>query len=208
MSETEARVREAQRLLGEGAPDAAAGLMEELLAGEPDHLEARYALAVARRHQHRWPQALDTLGTVLAARPGFGRAHQEVGYNYIALRNLDRAGAVEVPQGDVVVPHLLVRPPEPRTGREDGAERVQRLGPPVLVPPGDGQRVPRLEMVRLAGEQLFHEPRGRVRRALAEQALRLANPGFRLRQRRPRATYPSNGPCLHRPRVAKQLRNA
>ncbi len=93
MSEAEARVREAQRLLGQGAPDAAAGLMEEVLAAEPDHHEARYALAVARRHQHRWPQALDTLGVVLETRPGFGRAHQEVGYNYIALRNFPRAGA-------------------------------------------------------------------------------------------------------------------
>lgn len=93
MSEAEASVREAQRLLGQGAPDAAAGLMEELLAAEPDNDEARYALAVARRHQHRWPQALDTLGAVLEARPGFGRAHQEVGYNYIALRNFPRAGA-------------------------------------------------------------------------------------------------------------------
>ena len=93
MSEAEARVREAQRLLGQGAPDAAAGLMEELLAAESDNHEARYALAVARRHQHRWPQALDTLGAVLEARPGFGRAHQEVGYNYIALGNLPRAGA-------------------------------------------------------------------------------------------------------------------
>ena len=93
MSEAEGSVREAQRLLGQGAPDAAAGLMEEVLAAEPDNHEARYALAVARRHQHRWPQALDTLGAVLEARPGFGRAHQEVGYNYIALRNLPRAGA-------------------------------------------------------------------------------------------------------------------
>ena len=93
MSETEARVREAQHLLSQGNPDAAAGLMEAVLAVERDHVEARYALAVARRHQHRWPLALDTLETVLKARPNFGRAHQEVGYNYIALKNFPRAGA-------------------------------------------------------------------------------------------------------------------
>ena len=115
-----------------------------------------------------------------------------------------RAGTVEVPQGDVVVPYLLVRPAEARTGPEDGAERVERLGPPVLVALGDGQRVPRFEMVRLAGEHRFHQPRGRVRRPLAEQALRLANPGFRLRHARP-APYPQKGTCLHIPRVAKQL---
>ena len=92
MSEADAKVREAQRLLGQGAPDAAATLVEEVLAGDPEHHEARYALAVARRHQHRWPAALETLNAVLVARPDFGRAHQEVGYNYIALKNFDRAG--------------------------------------------------------------------------------------------------------------------
>ena len=92
VSDTEAKVREAQHLLGQGAPDAAAALMEEVLARDPQHHEARYALAVARRHQHRWPAALETLNAVLATRPDFGRAHQEAGYNYIALKNFDRAG--------------------------------------------------------------------------------------------------------------------
>ncbi|MYE11567.1 MAG: tetratricopeptide repeat protein, partial [Gammaproteobacteria bacterium] len=92
VSDTDAKVREAQHLLGQGAPDAAAALMEEVLARDPEHHEARYALAVARRHQHRWPAALETLNAVLATRPDFGRAHQEAGYNYIALKNFDRAG--------------------------------------------------------------------------------------------------------------------
>ena len=91
--ETEANVREAQHLLSQGKPDAAARLMDEVVGAQPDDLEARYALAVARRHQHRWPLALDTLAIILEARPDFGRAHQEVGYNYIALRNFTRAGA-------------------------------------------------------------------------------------------------------------------
>ena len=67
--------------------------MEGLLHADPGNLEACYALAVARRHQHRWRVALETLATILKARPGFGRAHQEVGYNYIALENFSRAGA-------------------------------------------------------------------------------------------------------------------
>ena len=58
---------------------------------DPAHVDARYALAVAQRHQHRWPEALETLGEILARRPGFGRALQEVGYNQIARRDFANA---------------------------------------------------------------------------------------------------------------------
>ena len=67
--------------------------MGQVLAREPDNVEARYALAVAQRHQHEWTKALATLNGMLERNPNFGRAHQEVGYNYIALENLLRAGA-------------------------------------------------------------------------------------------------------------------
>ena len=67
--------------------------MGEVLAREPDNVEAQYALAVAQRHQHEWTKALATLDGILERNPNFGRAHQEVGYNYIALENLLRAGA-------------------------------------------------------------------------------------------------------------------
>ena len=67
--------------------------MGEVLAKEPDNVEAQYALAVAQRHQHQWTTALATLTGILERKPSFGRAHQEVGYNYIALENFVRAGA-------------------------------------------------------------------------------------------------------------------
>ena len=67
--------------------------MGEVLAKEPDNVEAQYALAVAQRHQHQWTTALATLTGILERKPNFGRAHQEVGYNYLALQNFSRAGA-------------------------------------------------------------------------------------------------------------------
>ena len=67
--------------------------MGEVLAREPDNVEARYALAVAERHRHRWSGALAALKGILERKPDFGRAHQEVGYNHIAREDFVRAGA-------------------------------------------------------------------------------------------------------------------
>ena len=67
--------------------------MHAVLADEPDNVEARYALAVAQRHRHQWSTALGTLAEIHKVKPDFGRAHQEVGYNHIAMRNFPRAGA-------------------------------------------------------------------------------------------------------------------
>ena len=68
-------------------------MMGDVLSDEPDNIEARYALAVAQRHLHEWSKALDTLAGILETQPDFGRVHQEVGYNLIAMRDLSRAGA-------------------------------------------------------------------------------------------------------------------
>ena len=67
--------------------------MRAVLRVEPENAEARYTLAVALRHQHKWPTALGALDDILALKPNFGRAHQEVGYNCIAVQNTLRAGA-------------------------------------------------------------------------------------------------------------------
>ena len=93
VSETQFIVRQAQQLLSEGAPKRAAELVGEVLADEPDNVEARYALAVAQRHQHQWTAALATLADILERKPNFGRAHQEAGYNHIATQSFARAGA-------------------------------------------------------------------------------------------------------------------
>jgi len=93
VTEIRHRIREAQRLLGEGEPDRAERLLRTLLRDVPDDIEARYALAVAQRHQRHWDAALATLRAILDSRPEFGRAHQECGYNHIARRKFASARA-------------------------------------------------------------------------------------------------------------------
>ena len=93
VDEARQRIQEAQQLLARGDAARAAGSMQAVLRIEPDNAEAHYTLAVAMRHQRLFPAALSTLETLLAAKPEFGRAHQEVGYNYIALQDYLRAGA-------------------------------------------------------------------------------------------------------------------
>ena len=84
-------VLEAQRLLRQGSPDSAEQALRGRLRETPDDIEARYALAVAQRQQHRWVVALKTLGALAADKPGFGRAYQEAGYNHVALRDFEQA---------------------------------------------------------------------------------------------------------------------
>ena len=67
--------------------------MRAVLRIEPENTEARYTLAVALRHQRLFPAALQTLQDILTTKPNLGRAHQEIGYNYIAVQNLLAAGA-------------------------------------------------------------------------------------------------------------------
>ena len=91
MDDSEAIVRNAEQLLAEGKPGQAERAMRTMLRDHPDNVDARYALAVAQRHQHQWPEALETLNGVLELRPRFGRALQEMGYNHIARRDFPSA---------------------------------------------------------------------------------------------------------------------
>ena len=93
MTDTQARIQEAQYLLSKNEPHRAEQMMQAVLDAEPDNIEAQYALAVAQRHQHRWMAAISTLSKILRHQPHFGRAYQEVGYNHIALKQYTRAGA-------------------------------------------------------------------------------------------------------------------
>ena len=67
--------------------------MRAVVRIEPENTEARYTLAVALRHQRLFPAALQILQGILTTKPSLGRAHQETGYNYIAVQNLLAAGA-------------------------------------------------------------------------------------------------------------------
>ena len=91
--DAQATVRAAQGLLAGGEPGRAEAVLGDLLRRQPDDIDARYALAVAQRHQHQWAAALATLAEILEQRPNFGRAFQEVGYNHIARRDYARAGS-------------------------------------------------------------------------------------------------------------------
>ncbi|MCY3730841.1 MAG: tetratricopeptide repeat protein, partial [Rhodospirillaceae bacterium] len=91
MTELQTTIRTARELIGAGRPAEAAQMIADALDAEPGNSEALYALAVAQRHQHKWADALASLEQVLGQRPGYGRAHQEVGYNRLARQ--DYAGA-------------------------------------------------------------------------------------------------------------------
>ena len=91
MDDARAVVQKAQALLASGEPQRAESVLGELLRQQPENTDARYALAVAQRHQHRWTAALATLAAILEQRPNFGRGHQEIGYNLIAKRDYARA---------------------------------------------------------------------------------------------------------------------
>ncbi len=93
VTEVQSSIERAQYLIGKGDPRGAEQLLTAVLGDDPDNVEARYALAVSQRHCHEWPRALATLAGILTIKPHFGRAHQEVGYNHIAQKNLVRAGA-------------------------------------------------------------------------------------------------------------------
>ena len=93
MAPTRDPVQQAQELLGAGEPVRAEQVLSEALPNMQGNLEALYALAVAQRHQHRWDEALAALAGILQRQPEFGRAHQETGYNHIALRNFAKAKA-------------------------------------------------------------------------------------------------------------------
>ena len=88
-----AAVLAAQRDIAAGQPAKAERALGAVLQAAPDDMEARYTLAVVLRHGRKWQAALDALAALLHGRPGFGRAHQEVGYNHIARREFASARA-------------------------------------------------------------------------------------------------------------------
>jgi len=89
---TQEKLQEAQNLCGQNEPEKAEQIIAEILLDEPQNFEARYTLAVTQRLRHQWKIALTTIDEILDSKPNFGRAHQETGYNQIALKNYHKAG--------------------------------------------------------------------------------------------------------------------
>lgn len=74
-----------RRALAEGRLEDAAAHASEVLASDPDHRDALYLIAVARRYQHRYPEALGALARLTQVAPDYGRAWQERGHTLRAL---------------------------------------------------------------------------------------------------------------------------
>ena len=124
-------VRHAQTLLAEGDPAQAEATLDDLLRQQPDNGEARYALAVAQRHQHKWSSALSTISAILRKRPTFGRAHQEAGYNLIAKHSYPLARdaferAVDADPSLINSWKCLVKLYQEHTPKNDARERKER----------------------------------------------------------------------------------
>lgn len=87
------QIRKAQQHIARGDRSAAAGIVDSVLAAEPDNIEARLTRAVLQRLDKRHEPALDTLESLIEMAPGLGRAHQEVAKNLLTMNKPMLAGA-------------------------------------------------------------------------------------------------------------------
>lgn len=89
--DNEAIVGEARSLLKNGRVTEAAFLCQQVLDAEPKNTEARYTLAVIRRLQKQFNEALSLTRELIVLDPANGRAHQEMAH---CLRDMgDSQGA-------------------------------------------------------------------------------------------------------------------
>ncbi len=118
-----------QQQMRDGNFDAAATALEDLLKGEPDHLDALYMLAVCERYRGRFEAAAVRLKQLKTLAPEHGRAQQEAGHLARAEGRMDAAIAAYA-RAVQLNPALeasyrgqieLLR----TSGREDAAIRVQ-----------------------------------------------------------------------------------
>jgi tetratricopeptide (TPR) repeat protein len=82
---------EATRLLKQSRPREAAAAARRTLVREPRNADALYLLAVAQRYLKQPGEALATLVRLQEQRPGYARAFQEAGHDYLALGLVDDA---------------------------------------------------------------------------------------------------------------------
>jgi tetratricopeptide (TPR) repeat protein len=91
-SSTTDPVRQAQALLQSGDKEGAESLVKQILDSEPDNFQAVYLHAVILRVKGAHKESISLLNRVLEAESSFGRAHQEIGINYLALSQPNPAG--------------------------------------------------------------------------------------------------------------------
>jgi tetratricopeptide (TPR) repeat protein len=104
--DSDAVVGEARSFLKDGRIADAARLCEDLLDGEPKNRDALYILAVARRLEKRFYDALTLTRDLITLDPANGRAHQEVAH---CLRDMgDVQGALAAYQEAVARNNALL----------------------------------------------------------------------------------------------------
>jgi tetratricopeptide (TPR) repeat protein len=87
----DAILSEAKRQLQSGNRVEAVRALHSILDSDPTHKDALYYLAVSMRQQGDSVAARNTLQSLFAAHPDYGRAYQEEAYNLIALKRNDSA---------------------------------------------------------------------------------------------------------------------
>jgi tetratricopeptide (TPR) repeat protein len=86
-----AKVDAAKAALQAGQPAEAEQICNDILKDHPAHREALYIMAAAQRYDRRPADALATTERLIAADPGYGRAHQERGHALRALGRIEEA---------------------------------------------------------------------------------------------------------------------
>ncbi|MCA8901131.1 MAG: sulfotransferase [Hyphomonas sp.] len=76
----DATLRQAQKAIQAGNFPAAAKLVSDVLAAQPNHQDALYMAAVCARYEGRHDDALARLAELKSAAPDYGRAYQEEGH--------------------------------------------------------------------------------------------------------------------------------
>ncbi len=90
-NDTTEQMQLARKFLGNNQFAHADAISRAVLKQDPENQDFLYILAVSMRLQESHSQSLQILDDMLVARPGYGRAHQERGYNLLALNKSAKA---------------------------------------------------------------------------------------------------------------------
>ncbi|MFT6407311.1 MAG: tetratricopeptide (TPR) repeat protein [Arenicella sp.] len=141
--EAEKILRDAKLLLRDNKLLDAINALQKILDLQPAHRDALYYLAVCLRRQGEHDRAFEVLDKLLLGHPGYGRAYQDYGHNFLALNNRSSAAenfalAVSLNPSLIASWKALAsyyQKVGPKKEAEDALRRVQHLAnmPPELV---------------------------------------------------------------------------
>lgn len=78
-------LRDAKALLRDGRLKESVQALQKILDQQSRHQDALFYLAVCLRRQGEHDQAFESLDKLVSEHPGYGRAYQDYGHNYLAL---------------------------------------------------------------------------------------------------------------------------